>query len=100
MNPKGGHKKPFVIIVPILDHRDGHYVKPNNVAFKYPNFKKNVDPNVHVRVFNFVIKQMQRLWKNISSMHLAITSRKMPFLNQNVLDCMSFATTLQLGFFN
>jgi hypothetical protein len=26
------------------------------VALKYPNFKKNVDPNVHVRMFNFVIK--------------------------------------------
>jgi hypothetical protein len=32
MNPKGGYRKPFVIIVPIIDHRDGHYVKPSNIA--------------------------------------------------------------------
>jgi hypothetical protein len=56
MNPKGGYQKPFVIIVPILDHRDGHYVKAKNVAFKYHDFKKNVDPDVHVRMFNFVVK--------------------------------------------
>ncbi len=26
------------------------------VALKYPDFKKNANPNVHVRVFNFVVK--------------------------------------------
>jgi hypothetical protein len=26
------------------------------VALKYLDFKKNVDPNVHVKMFNFVIK--------------------------------------------
>ncbi len=26
------------------------------VAFKYLNFKKNVDPNAHVRVFNSAMK--------------------------------------------
>jgi hypothetical protein len=26
------------------------------VAFKYPDFKKNVNSNVHVRVFNYVMK--------------------------------------------
>ncbi len=31
-------------------------MKPNKVAFKCPNFKKDVDPNVHVRMFNFVVK--------------------------------------------
>ncbi len=31
-------------------------MKPNKVTFKCPNFKKDVDPNVHVRVFNFVVK--------------------------------------------
>ncbi len=39
-----------------MDHRDGHYVRPDNVALKYPNFKKDVDPNAHVKVFNFTIK--------------------------------------------
>jgi hypothetical protein len=26
------------------------------VALKYPNFQKNVDPNAHVKVFNFIVK--------------------------------------------
>jgi hypothetical protein len=55
-NPKGGYQKPYVISVPILDHKYGHYVRPKRVAFKYPNFKKDVDPNAHVKVFNFVVK--------------------------------------------
>jgi hypothetical protein len=49
MNPRGGCRKPFAIIVLIFDHKDGHYVKPNKVALKYPNFKKDVDPNVHAK---------------------------------------------------
>ncbi len=40
----------------ILDHKDGHYVRPNMVAFKYPDFKKDVDPNVPVKVFNSLVK--------------------------------------------
>ncbi len=36
--------------------RDGHYVGLNKVAFNYFDFKKDVNPNVHVRVFNFVVK--------------------------------------------
>ncbi len=35
---------------------NGHYVRPNIVALKYLDFKKNVDPNVHVRMFNCVVK--------------------------------------------
>jgi len=67
MNPRGGYREPSTITTPILNHRDGHYVKPNRVVLKYPNFKKNVDPNAHVRVFNSTIKKMQRLLKSISS---------------------------------
>ncbi len=26
------------------------------VALKYPDFKKDANPNAHVRVFNFVVK--------------------------------------------
>jgi hypothetical protein len=37
----------------IFNQKNGHFVKPYRVAFKYPNFKKNVNPNVHVRMFNF-----------------------------------------------
>ncbi len=69
VNPKGGYQKPFVVTVPILDHRDGHYVRLNRVALKYPYFKKDVDLDVHVGVFNFIIKANV---KNILSMYLVI----------------------------
>jgi hypothetical protein len=46
----------IVVTTPILVHKNGHYVRPNKVALKYLYFKKDVDLNVHVRVFNFVIK--------------------------------------------
>jgi hypothetical protein len=72
MNPGRGYQKPFVVIAPIFDHIDGHYVKPNKVAFKYLDFKNDVDPNAHVRVFNFVVKKNEFFLKSISSMHLAI----------------------------
>jgi hypothetical protein len=51
MNLRKGHRKPFVVIVPIFYHRVGHYVRPNKVAFKYLDFKKDVDLNVHVKMF-------------------------------------------------
>jgi len=56
MNPKRGYQKPSIIITPIPNYRDGHYVRPNKVALKYHDFRKDVDPNAHVRMFNFVIK--------------------------------------------
>jgi len=40
VSPRRGYRKSFVVNTPILDHKDGHYVRPNMVAFKYPNFKK------------------------------------------------------------
>jgi hypothetical protein len=57
MNPIWGYRKPFIVIVPIFYHKVGHYVKPNKVAFKYPDFKKDVDPDVHIKVFNFAVKE-------------------------------------------
>jgi hypothetical protein len=36
---RGGYQKPIVVTAPFIDHKNGHYVKPNRVAFKYPNFK-------------------------------------------------------------
>jgi hypothetical protein len=39
-------------MAPILDNRDSHYVKPNKVVLKYLHFKKDADPNAHVKVFN------------------------------------------------
>jgi hypothetical protein len=56
VNPRGGYWKPFDVIASILDHRDGHYVGLNKVAFKYLDFKKDVNLDVQVRVFNSVIK--------------------------------------------
>jgi hypothetical protein len=56
INPKKWYKKPSTIIIPIFNHKDGHYVRPNNVALKYPDFKKNVDPNSHVKMFNSTVK--------------------------------------------
>jgi hypothetical protein len=56
VDSRGGYWEPVVVITPIFDHKDGHYVRPNRVTFKYLDFKKDVDPNVHVRVFNYVVK--------------------------------------------
>jgi hypothetical protein len=55
-NLKGGYREPCIVTVPILDHKDGHYVKPNMVALKCSNYKKNVDFNVHVKLLNFIVK--------------------------------------------
>jgi hypothetical protein len=52
VNPKGGYQKPFIVTVPIFNHRNDHYVRPNKVALKYLDFKKNVDPYAHVKVKN------------------------------------------------
>jgi hypothetical protein len=55
-NPKGGYRKPSIVNVEICDHRNGHFVRLNKVAFKYFDFKKVVDPNVHVKVFISKVK--------------------------------------------
>jgi hypothetical protein len=57
VHSKGGYREPIVITIPILDHRNGHYVKSNKVTFKYPDFKKDVYLDVHVRVFNSEVKE-------------------------------------------
>jgi glyoxylate utilization-related uncharacterized protein len=49
-NPKGGYKEPSISTRRILDHRNGHIVRPNSVVLKYLDFFKNVDLNAHVRV--------------------------------------------------
>jgi hypothetical protein len=54
-NPNEGYWKPSITIVGILNHRNGHYVWPNKVAFKYLDFKKD-DPDAHVIMFNFAVK--------------------------------------------
>jgi len=57
MNPKGRYQEPFAITTQILDHRYGHYASPNRVTLKYLDFKKEADPNAHVRVFIFIVKE-------------------------------------------
>jgi hypothetical protein len=39
-HPRGGYQKPFVVTTTIIDHKDGHYVRPNRVVLKYPYFQK------------------------------------------------------------
>jgi hypothetical protein len=56
MHSRGGYEEPIVVTAPILDHRDGHYVRPTRVAIKYLDFKIDVNFDAHVRMFNFVIK--------------------------------------------
>ncbi len=56
MNLKGRYQKPFVVPTQTPDKKDGHYVKPNIIALKYLDLKKDVDPGVHVKVFNSTIK--------------------------------------------
>jgi hypothetical protein len=38
-------------------------MRPNMVALKYLDFKKNVDPYAHVRVFNYVVKANAKTFK-------------------------------------
>jgi hypothetical protein len=51
-----GYREPSIVIARIFNNRKGHYLRPNKVVLKYLNFKKYVDPYVHVRVFNYVVK--------------------------------------------
>ncbi len=53
---KGGYQGPSTITQRILDHRNGHFVRSNKVAFKYLDFKKDVNSNAHVRMFNYVVE--------------------------------------------
>jgi len=63
MNPKGGYRKPFTVIAQIYDHKNGHYVRLNKVGLKYLDFKKDVDPDAHIIMFNFAIKANAKTFK-------------------------------------
>jgi hypothetical protein len=56
VNPKEGYRKPFFVTTQIPNHKDDHYVRPKIITFKYPNFKKDVDQDAHVKMFNFIVK--------------------------------------------
>jgi hypothetical protein len=62
-NPKGGYREPYVVSAQIPNHRDGHSVRPNKVALDYPDFKKDIDPNVCVKVFNFIVKANAKIFE-------------------------------------
>jgi len=55
-NLRRGYQKPSIVTTRITNNKNGHSMKPNMVTLKYPNFKKYVDPNIHVKMFNFVVK--------------------------------------------
>jgi hypothetical protein len=47
------------------------------VAFKYLDFKKDVDPNVHVRVFNFIVKAIAKTFEEYIINAFSYTLRNM-----------------------
>jgi len=55
-NPRGGYQKPYVVTTQIPNHKDGHYVRPNMLFFSILT-SKYVDAYVHVKVFNYVVKE-------------------------------------------
>jgi len=57
MHSKNKYPEPIVVTTSILDHKNGHYVRLNMVVFKYLDFKKDVDLDAHVKVFNFEVKE-------------------------------------------
>jgi hypothetical protein len=52
-----GYRKPSVVSTRINDNKNGHSMRLNMVIFKYPDLKKYVVPNVHVKVFDFAMKE-------------------------------------------
>jgi hypothetical protein len=58
-----GYQEPSIVTIGYSDHKNDHHVWPNMVAFKYLNFKKYVNINVHVRVFNFAVKANAKTFK-------------------------------------
>ncbi len=71
-NPRRAYQKPSIITQGIINHRNGHSIRPNRVLLKYLDFKKDVDLNVHVRMFNSIVKANAKTSKSISSTCLAI----------------------------
>jgi hypothetical protein len=66
----------------IHDHRNGHFVRPNKVAFKYHAFKTNVNIDVHVKMYNFTINANAKTFEeyiiNAFSHTLRDTTSDMP----------------------
>jgi hypothetical protein len=52
-------------------------MRPIKVAFKYHDFKKNVDPDVHVRMFNFTMKANAKTFEEYIINAFSYTLRNM-----------------------
>jgi len=91
MHSRRGCWEPIVVIAPIFYHKDGHYVRLNRVALKYPNFKKDVDLDVHVRMFNLVVKANAKTSKSILSMLLVICL-EIRHRTGAIITCQNFLT--------
>jgi len=71
-NLRGRYRKLSIVTAWIPDHRNGHYVKPNRVVFKYFNLKKDVNPYAHVKVFNSIVKANAKTFEEYIINALAI----------------------------
>jgi hypothetical protein len=64
-NLRGGYWQPSIVTVQIFNYKNGHSIRPNKVALKYLNFKKDVNPDAHVRMFNAEVLKNVETSKNI-----------------------------------
>ncbi len=48
------YQEPFVVIAKIPNQINDHFVRPNMVVFKYLDFKKDVDLDVHVKILQCI----------------------------------------------
>jgi hypothetical protein len=46
----------FTRAIGITNIKNNHSSRLNKVPLKYPNYKKNVDLNAHIKMFNFAMK--------------------------------------------
>jgi len=47
---------PFTGVVGITNIKNNHSSRLNKVPLKYPSYKKDVDLNAHIKMFNFTMK--------------------------------------------
>jgi len=47
---------PFTRVVRITNIKNNHSNRMNKVPLKYPNYKKHVNLNAHIKMFNFAMK--------------------------------------------
>jgi hypothetical protein len=47
---------PFRGVLGITNIKNNHSNRLNNIPLKYPNYKKDVNLNVHIKMFNFAMK--------------------------------------------